>query len=213
MRTLIVSALIVFTASPLFAQEFRRNAWGLVAAPMTYELTGNDLGTNTSLDLGLFYSRFISHAISARVEVFAQDRKYMTEEFSPDGLGGGEWIPYIVDEAALAATLLLNFDRREDLAGHQLRLSIGAGGMATKVLDQTIRHADPGFATSVGWGDYSKLGWLMEAGMALDVEPGSGVFARLRIQRDVSIFGESDDADIVRELAAFGFHVGAEFGF
>jgi hypothetical protein len=61
-------------------------------------------------------------------------------------------------------------------------------------------------------GEYGAVGYLLDAGMYLQVKRTTSVFTRFRYQEDASTFGVSS-TETAREYAAFGFLVGAEFGF
>jgi hypothetical protein len=217
MRILLSLALVALSASSLHAQDFARNAWGLAAAPMTYNIKeGREFEvneSNTSLDFGLSYARFFSPSWSGRLEVFLQERDLYTFH----SVSGYTWVDdayYSVEEKTVQTDLVLRADRRFRLGEQGSRFFAGAGLLLAAVYDQTISR--PTSSTMAGdptAGTYLKFGWLADAGVSLGIDDDFGVFASFRIQQDEDAFSRSDDADIVREVAAFGFHVGAEFGF
>lgn len=216
MRYLLALVLVFATASPLHAQEYPRNAWGLIASPMASELSGDDLSnyevgaTDMSLGLGAFYQHVFSPRISGRFELSARQNRYETFADTDTGaLGGGiTWCS--ASETTVETVVVISFDRHIDMAGHDLRFSIGTGPVISAVVDQTI--GKPSETVRPREGNYGKFGWMFDGGLALGLDPKFGVFARFRGQNDYETFGESDEADIVRKLATFGFHVGAEFG-
>ena len=215
MRILIglLMLLVIATTTPLHAQEYTRNAWGLLASPMSCELTGDGLSnyemgaTDMSLGLGVFYQHIFSPRVSGRFELSWRQNHYGTYVVvSPLGTA---WCTAL--ETTVESVVVIGLDRHVDMAGHDLRFSVATGPVVSAVVEQTIGY--PAFATQPpAEGSYGKFGWMFDAGLALGLDPDFGVFARFRGQSDYETFGESDDADIVRKLASFGFHVGAEFG-
>lgn len=210
---LIAMLVVLCAASFSQAQEFRRNAWGVTAAPMSCELTGDDLSnyevgqTDASLGLGGFYQHLFSRRVSARFELSARQNHYGTyAQVAPLATA---WCTAL--ETTIETVVALSLDRHVDMAGHDARFSIGVGPVISAVVDQTVGF--PSFATTPpSEGSYGKFGLMLDAGLALGLDPKFGVFARFRGQTDYSTFSESDSADIVRKLNSFGFHVGAEFG-
>lgn len=203
MRFLLALALIATFAAPLHAQEYKRNAWGMAFAPMTYGSTeGNAFETNnTSLDVGIFYARFFTPKFSTRLEVFAQNRHVIS-------FGSYGTQVYSVDENGLTGAVLLAGDRRIDLSGHEARFSSGGGFTVTAITGQerfSTSYADPDAGT------YGKVGFLVDAGMTLGLHSSTGVFTRFRYQQDWTTF--ADDGDRTMLYRTFGFLVGMEFGF
>jgi hypothetical protein len=219
MRYLLAALIVTAAVSPLCAQEASnstRNAWGIVFAPMNYGLAnGSAVETNesySSLDFGLFYTRFFSPAWSGRLDVFSQSRDFNT--FAPVTGAATDAGYFVVKESTIQADVVLNADRRFDLGASEGRVTFGAGLTLSGIHDQTVASwFDMPFATGPDQGTYFKWGWLFEGGMSVTFHRESAIFARLRMQQDEDTFGESDDADIARELLAYGFHVGMEFGF
>jgi hypothetical protein len=221
MRILIALVLVTVTAVPLNAQDTRvmtRNAWGISFAPMNYGLAeGYSVETTqsySSLDVGLFYTRFFSPSWSGRLEVFSLDRDYNT--FAPAAGAPDDISYFVVNEAIIQADLVLHLDRRFELGTSDGRVFIGGGVMVSGIHDQTVvpwYPADVPTSSDPGEGTYFKWGWLLEGGMSVTFYRRSAIFALLRMQQDEDMFGESDDADIARELGAYGFHVGMEYGF
>lgn len=195
------------------AQDYPRNAWGLVASPMSSTLTGDDLSpyevgaSDMSLGLGAFYQHVFSPRVSGRFEMSARQNHYGTyAQVAPLETA---WCTAL--ETTIETVVVVSFDRHVDLAGHDACFSVGTGPVISAVVEQTIGF--PSYAPEPpSEGSYGKFGWMFDAGLALGLDPRFGVFARFRGQADYETFGASDSADIVRKLDTFGFHVGAEFG-
>jgi hypothetical protein len=216
---LLACIILFFTVSSSQAGDNRRNAWGVLVGTPTYGLTEGhpyEVGqTNTSLDFGAFYTRFFTPHFSGRFEIYANDRHINTFATVNPGtlLESTAW--FSVQERAVETTVVFSLDKRVDVGGHESRFSFGWGPTMSYVYDQTLGKASP-FALSAGdprAGTYGKFGFTTDAAFGLALDPGMAIFARFRYQQDVSTFDESDDADIVRELYAFGFQTGMEFGF
>jgi hypothetical protein len=213
-RTLsLICIVTTLAAHAARAQEYRHNAWGLIASPMSVELTGNDLSnyevgaTDMSLGLGAFYQHVFSPRISGRFELSARQNHYGT--YAPVAPLTSAWCTAL--ETTVESVVVLSFDRHVDLAGHDLRFSLGTGPVLSAVVEQMI--GSPSNAPDPpSEGSYGKFAWMFEGGLALGLDPKFGVFARFRGQTDYETFSASSDADIVRKLNSFGFHVGAEFG-
>jgi len=214
MRFPIVMLILAGFATPLHAQEYRHNTWGMFAAPMFSELAGDvynfEAGAyETSLGLGAFYGHVFTSRFSGRFEVSARQVRY--ETYADAGNPASLTLCSAL-ESTIESVLAFSVDRHIDMAGHDARFSVGTGPVVATVYDQTIgkpsRVGEPPLA-----GTYARFGWMFDAGLALGLDPGLAVFARFRAQGDLSTFSESEDADIVRRLNMFGFNVGAEFGF
>lgn len=211
-----ISLLVVLLAAPnARAQEFRVNAWGLIASPMSVELTGDDLNnyeigqTDMSLGLGAFYQHVFSKRISGRFELSGRQNHYGTYASVGSLVTDTAWCTAL--ETTVESVVVVSFDRHIDLAGHDTRFFLGTGPVLSAVVEQSI--GSPSNAPDPpSEGSYGKLGWMFEGGLALGLSPTFGVFARFRGQSDYETFSASSDADIVRKLNSFGFHIGAEFG-
>lgn len=202
------------------ADDYRRNGWGVVVGTPTYGLTKGHpyevSQTNTSLDFGAFYARFFTPHFSGRFELYADDRLINT--FAPvNPATTNEFTSWFsVEERAVETTIVFSLDKRVDVGGHEARLSFGWGPTMSYVYDQTLGKPTSSSTFYPGdprAGTYGKFGFTSDAAFGLALDRGMGIFARFRYQQDVSTFDESEDADIVRELYAFGFQTGMEFGF
>jgi hypothetical protein len=217
---LLACMLLFSTVSSSRADDYHRNAWGVVVGATTYGLTEGQQfelsQTNTSFDVGAFYTRFFTRSFSGRFELYGDDRQINTfAPVNPNTVFEATGF-FSVDERVVETATVFSLDRRVDMGGHEARLSFGAGPTMSYVYDQTLGKPDPPFAFYSGdprAGTYGKFGFMFDAGLGLAVDSDMGVFARFRYQQDVSTFAESDDADIVRQLYAFGFQAGMEFGF
>jgi hypothetical protein len=216
----LVCILLFTPASSARADDYHRNAWGVVVGATTYGLTEGyqfELSqTNTSLDVGAFYTRFFTRSFSGRFELYGNDRQINTfAPVNPNTVFEATGF-FSVDERVVETAMVFSLDQRVDLGGHEARLSFGAGPTMSYVFDQTLGKPAPNFVFYSGdprEGSYGRFGIMFDAGFDIAVKPDTGVFARFRYQQDVSTFAASDDADIVRELYAFGFQAGMEFGF
>jgi hypothetical protein len=60
--------MLPVAAAPVRGEDLLRNAWGIYAAPTTYTVTSagdyNQGPTGTSLDVGVYYTRFVTRRFS-----------------------------------------------------------------------------------------------------------------------------------------------------
>jgi hypothetical protein len=57
------------------------------------------------------------------------------------------------------------------------------------------------------------MGFLFDAGAAIDIKPGDAVFLRFRASYDGHVMGESDDVEMTTRYFAYGFYAGFESSF
>jgi hypothetical protein len=200
-------------AAPARGNDSHQNAWGIYAAPIMYGFAQGsqyDLAADgNALDFGAYYTRFIGSRFSARLEVRFGQRQIDATQY----ITGSPWLYFFrLDETFVEFPLMVHSERRTMFGDREARLSIGGGAVFTAVLDQELLLAE-GESPLLTAGEYQKFGWTVDAGLTVDVGGGAGVFALLRYQRDESVFGESEDADVQRRFEAWGMHVGLESGF
>jgi hypothetical protein len=217
----IVAILLVLFASPSRADDVVRNAWGFYAAPTTYTVTSagayNNVPTNTSLDFGIYYTRFISRRFSVRGEVRLDDRRceitYPRDlPVSTVVLNGFDRI----NETMLEVPLLLMSETRCPVGERELRISVGGGLYYAVLLSQY--HYYPVYSgrdiieTTASAGDSQRMGFILDGGVTMETDPRHGVFLHLRLQEDADVFGVNGDT-FAERYAAFGFMAGFEWTF
>jgi hypothetical protein len=221
MKSVLFSALIAVavccTASFAHAQEFHRNAYGIYAAPSMYGLAkGNRYQLATSgggMDVGVYYAHAFSASFSARLEV-----KYAARNLD-DVENNQRFDTYSffrLHESIIEVPLVLGADRRIPISDHELRVSVGGGVSYKYVLDQKLLAPTGEYTTEDGLtpaDSYQKLGLLLDGGVTFGVDRKSAVFLRLRLDQDVTTFGEPADATVIRRFWALGFCAGFEYGF
>ena len=208
---------IVALAPPARAGDYLRNAWGIYAAPTMYGFaqgTRWDLAASgNALDVGAYYTRFFARSWSAQLEVRLEQRQLDdTISGAIDFLPPNVFTMFRLDEEIIEVPLVVHNERRIIFGDHEARLAMGGGVVYAAVLDQKLLDVN-GESTTLTAGDYQKFGWLLDGGFTLGVDPRHSCFARFRYQRDESVFGESDDADVQRRFEAWGMLVGLESGF
>jgi hypothetical protein len=215
----VLSLLALVAVSSAHAQDFRRNAYGMYAAPTIYGLSkGSDYNLATSnggLDLGAYYSRAFTSSVSMRVEARYGTRALDYSARAKAPLSGA-YLVFRVSEQILEVPVILEADRRIDMNGHEFKVSVG-GGFSTKfVLDQKL-FGPSGESDSpynpIAADSYRKVGFLVDGGATFQVDRGSAVFARLRFDVDLATAGEPDDADVITRFWAAGFYAGFEYVF
>src|SRR5712675_574538 len=122
------------------AQDYPRNAWGLMASPMSSTLTGHDLSnyelgaSDMSLGLGAFYQHVFAPRVSGRFELSARQNYYGTyAQVAPLATA---WCSAL--ETTIETVVVVSIDRHVDLAGHDARFSLGTGPVVSAVIEQTI---------------------------------------------------------------------------
>jgi len=196
------------------AQEFHRNAYGMYAAPTIYGLAkGSEYevaNSDAGLDLGAYYARAFTESFSGHVEL-----RYGTRNVDY----GVQWVvfptsyyPIRLSESILEVPVLVEGDRRLDVDNHELRVSVGGGISYKYVIEQKILGPGGEFTGAPDGDGYQKLGVLFDGGVTLGVNRKSAVFLRLRVDWDVSTFGEPEDDTLVRRFWAAGFYAGFEYG-
>jgi hypothetical protein len=207
--------LLVGTAAQ--AQDFRRNAYGMYAAPTIYGFAQgseyNVASSSAGLDLGGYYSRFFTPSFSARLEVRYGTR--VMDDITPSELFPGSYVGFRLEESILEVPIILEGDRRIPVGDHEVRVSVGAGVSAKFVLDQKLLEPggelpeDQGFKAA---DSYRKVGLLVDGGTTFNVDRRSSIFLRLRVDFDVATAGEPEDATAIRRFWAAGFYAGFEYG-
>ena len=196
------------------AQDIHRNAWGFYAAPTLYGIAkGTEYqvsGSGGGLDIAVYYARVLSPSFSARIEARADGRNLDDVAWS-DSLQ--TYLYFRLRESILEVPLMLQADHRVDVGGHTLRVSAGAGVSWKFVLDQKLLFPSGETHYLTAADSYQKLGVLVDGGVAFDVDSRTAIFARLRLDMDVSTFGEPADASVIRRLWATGLYVGYEAAF
>jgi hypothetical protein len=215
-----VGFLTTITAAPAWAGDYLRNAWGVYAAPTTYETIDsgdyNNGPSNTSLDVGFYYSRIFTPRFSLRLEVRSTRRAM--DVLIPRAQPRATTYYNIydrIDENQLEVPLVLQADTRVLLGERELRVSAGGGLCYGVLLYQ--KHYDPPTSQSwtvheSGFGDYQRLSFLLDGGATIESLARSALFVRLRLQWDGYSFGATDDV-VVLEYFAYGFCAGFEWGF
>ncbi|HEU4364463.1 MAG TPA: hypothetical protein VFT13_03265 [Candidatus Krumholzibacteria bacterium] len=119
-----------------------------------------------------------------------------------------------VYEEFVEVPLLLSSVERVEFAERELRLILGAGLCYAVLTKQELSpNVGTGPPSELGFGDFQRLSWLLDGGLALDITRSRAVFAHFRVQRDVDTFAESNDVDVTRVYLTYGFYGGLEFGF
>ena len=213
---LFLFALVAVPAA--HAQDFRRNAYGMYAAPTIYGFAkGSEYdvaASSAGLDLGAYYSRFFTPSFSARLEVRYGTR--VMDDLVTIDVFPGAYSMVRVEESILEVPVIIQGDRRVPVGDHELRVSVG-GGFSTKfVLEQKLLGPSgevSGKYGVVAAGSYRKVGLLVDGGTTFSVDRRSAIFLRFRVDYDIATAGEPDDASVIRRFWAAGFYAGFEYGF
>lgn len=216
LRSTVLSVLLVVVAAPAArAQEFHHNAYGMYVAPTFYGIAkGTDYERATSgggLDFGLYYAHAFAPTVSVRLEA-----RYATRALEDVNWNefNHAYDVFRLSEQILEIPLLLQLDRRVDVSGHQLRISVGGGASYQYVLEQELLEPfeiDEGFHFPPT-GSYQKLAMLFDGGTTFDIDRRSAVFLRLRFGFDAFTWGEASEDSLVRRFWATGFYAGFEYG-
>jgi hypothetical protein len=199
-------------------ETLKENAWGLYAGPTTYELTHssseyNRATSGTSLDFGVYYTRFVTTRFSWRVEGRVTSRHVDIAVPLDVPAGGASEAIARIDERFFEIPLILQADRRSRLGESEIRISAGAGVCYGVLIGQDLMILEDRVSEDVGAGGYKRLSFLFDGGATLDVTTGDSVFLRFRAQYDAYVFGEDDEVRETTEYFSYGFYAGFESPF
>lgn len=216
-RVVVFAAAFLAVAQSAEAGGLQDQSLGVYAAPTAYQFVSgpsfDQSAGGTSLEWGVFYRRNLARGFAGRVEV-----RYAARGLGatiPDPAPGHQ---VRVSEQFIEVPVVLHSEDHTELAGRDLRVSIG-GGICYGVLVKQELLEPPGSAYAgdsapeLSFGDYHRVAWLIDGGVALEIDAQRSVFAHFRLQRDIDTFAEADDVRVARLYAAYGFYGGFEFGF
>lgn len=170
--------------------------------------------SSTDLDFGIFYSRHFAQKYSFRIEAKWVSRDFeahVTTIVLPSG--GFYTVPTAENFVEIPAIFLAM--RSVSLGDATLRISVGGGAYYAVLASQEFARQPPPFPDApepLDAGGYSRYGVLGDGGVALLFDRRSAVFLNLRIQDDLGVTGEPENA-VAPEDMAFGFYGGFEWLF
>lgn len=211
----LLGLILLAGAAPVRAQEFPRNAFGFYAAPTLYGFVN---GTEYSLaengggvDIGVYYARFVTRALSLRIEArygtrHMDDVVELHDPFS-------SFVLFRLSETVLQFPLIVQGDRRIMISDHELRVSVGAGPTLSHVLEQKLLIPSGEHPLLEPTDSYQRFGLVFDGGVTFSVKRTSAIFARYRLDLDHATLSAPEDADVIRRFWSTGFLAGFEYGF
>ncbi|MCI0452830.1 MAG: hypothetical protein L0Z51_10655 [Candidatus Latescibacteria bacterium] len=205
---------LLLAATNALAEEDRGNAFGFYGGPTTYELISssdyNGATSGTSLDLGIYYARFVTPKFSVRVEARVTERHADIVQYIAIPASSEPYVLTRVDERFLEFPLILQADRRASMGDAEIRISSGGGLCYGILIGQELLSPDGLVNDDEGFGGYQRLSFQFDGGATVDVRSGSAIFLRFRLQYDGYVFGKSDDVPLTTEYLSYGFYAGFE---
>lgn len=202
--------MLLSTVSVANESMLDKNSWGIYVTPTTHQFkkgTDYDLAqSNTSLNFALFYNRFLHKRLSLQVEAKTNNRHLdISLESTPTRL-----VEHFVE-----IPLILRGFGTQIIDNTIIRIYAGFGIYYALLTSQTLstfgNEPLPAiYNRSNTVGDYSKIGWLADAGGVLTFARGWGVLLGFRAYDDLEVFGKSEDIQISPLYYAYGIYIGIE---
>lgn len=205
---------VIALLPPLYAgAQVPSKVLGIYAAPTMYEFAEgpavDKVASGTSLEWAAFYEHPLGRQLGVRVEA-----RYAYRGIVATASNESATASVALYEQFVEFPVTLSSQQWFDAMKHGARLSFAAGLCYAVVVKQEV-HPVSGAAlpSELDFGEYQRISWLLDGGVALDLETGRAVFARFRLQRDVDTFAESDNVMISPLYLAYGLYAGLEVKF